>query len=168
MEHCYLVYIRSNDAVAASICDEQAAPSGRAIVFLVRCKNGWTRDLWDHVVQLQKSGHHDPRERLPNGTVMPQRGVLLKMYVDGPFGSSVKARWGDYSTVVIFAAGSGISFALSILEFVCLCMAGRDGKHLGGHPGSMGSKGYKTRRVRFVWLIREYGTWFSLSRPAAG
>ncbi|EEB87413.1 hypothetical protein MPER_15238, partial [Moniliophthora perniciosa FA553] len=70
------------------------------------------------------------------------------MFVDGPFGSSVRAKWGDYSTVVIFAAGSGVSFALSILEFVCLCLAGRDGKHLGGHPGSMGSKGYKTRRKR--------------------
>ncbi|KAL0581716.1 hypothetical protein V5O48_000298 [Marasmius crinis-equi] len=141
----------------ASICDHQAAPSGRAIVFLVRCKNGWTRDLWDHVVKLQNQGeNHVPGEKLPNGTVMPQRGVLLKMFVEGPFGSSAGARWGKYSTVMIFAAGSGVSFALSTLQFVCLCLAGRDGRKLGGHAGSWGSKGYKTQRIRFVWLIREY------------
>ncbi|KAK1236540.1 hypothetical protein PQX77_000233 [Marasmius sp. AFHP31] len=142
---------------SASICDHQAAPSGRAIVFLVRCKNGWTRDLWDHVVKLQNRGeNHVPGEKLPNGTVMPQRGVLLKMFVEGPFGSSSGARWGNYSTVVIFAAGSGVSFALSILQFVTLCLAGRDGRNLGGHAGSWGSKGYKTQRVRFIWLIKEY------------
>ncbi|KAF9264657.1 hypothetical protein L218DRAFT_925072 [Marasmius fiardii PR-910] len=141
----------------ASICDHQAAPSGRAIVFLVRCKGGWTRDLWDHVVKLQNQGeNHVPGEKLPNGTVMPQRGVLMKMFVEGPFGSSVGARWGNYSTVVIFAAGSGVSFALSVLEFVCLCLAGREGSKLGGHAGSWGTKGYKTQRVRFVWMIREY------------
>ncbi|KAG7092482.1 hypothetical protein E1B28_008834 [Marasmius oreades] len=141
----------------ASICDHQAAPSGRAIVFLVRCKGGWTRDMWDHVVKLQNQGeHHVPGEKLPNGTVMPQRGVLMRMFVEGPFGSSVGARWGNHSTVMIFAAGSGVSFALSVLEFVCLCLAGRDGSKLGGHAGSWGTKGYKTQRIRFVWMIREY------------
>ncbi len=88
---------------------------------------------------------------------MPPTGVLLRMFVDGPFGSSVRARWGEHSTVVIFVAGSGVSFGLSILEYVCLCLAGRDGKHLGGRSGGWSLKGFKTRRVKFVWMIREYG-----------
>ncbi len=89
---------------------------------------------------------------------MPKNGVLMRMFIDGPFGSAVRARWEDNATVVIFVAGSGVSFGLSILEYVCLCLAGRDGKHLGGRVGGWGRKGFATRRVRFVWLIREYGT----------
>lgn len=100
---------------------------------------------------------HIQGEKLPNSTTMPSTGVLLKMYVDGPFGSAVRARWGEHSTVVIFVAGSGVSFGLSILEYVCLCLAGRDGRYLGGRPGGWASKGFNTRRVKFVWMIREFG-----------
>ncbi|KAJ4474528.1 hypothetical protein C8R41DRAFT_897418 [Lentinula lateritia] len=142
----------------ASICDEQAASvAGRAIVFLVRCRNGWTRDLWNHVANMvSHNQQHIQGEKLPNSTTMPSTGVLLKMYVDGPFGSAVRARWGEHSTVVIFVAGSGVSFGLSILEYVCLCLAGRDGRYLGGRPGGWASKGFNTRRVKFVWMIREF------------
>ncbi|PBK96893.1 hypothetical protein ARMGADRAFT_962876 [Armillaria gallica] len=149
----------SHPFTVASICDEQApSNSGRAIVFLVRSKAGWTRDLWDYTIKLLSQGqNHPPGENPPNGTVMPKNGVLMRMFIDGPFGSAVRARWEDNATVVIFVAGSGVSFGLSILEYVCLCLAGRDGKHLGGRVGGWGRKGFATRRVRFVWLIREYG-----------
>ncbi|THU90704.1 hypothetical protein K435DRAFT_968535 [Dendrothele bispora CBS 962.96] len=142
----------------ASICDEQSPlTAGRAIIFLVRSKKGWTRDLWDHVAKLISTGqNHAPGEKPPNGTVMPSSGVLLKTYVEGPFGSVVRTKWESYSTTVIFVAGSGISFGLSVLEYVCLCLAGRSGKHLGGRTGGWGTQDFMTRRVRFVWLIREY------------
>ncbi|KAF5365736.1 hypothetical protein D9758_003291 [Tetrapyrgos nigripes] len=131
--------------------------ASRAIVFLVRSKKGWTRDLWDYVATLVGRGqNHDPDEKPPNGTVMPTTGVLLKMYVEGPFGSVVRTKWETYSTVVIFVAGSGVSFGLSILEYLCLCLAGRDGKYLGGRSGSWGTRSFMTRRVRFVWLMRDY------------
>lgn len=150
---------------AASICDEQAPnDSGRAIIFLIRSKKGWTFDLWDHVIGLSSRDEKlAPGEAPPKGTVMPNSGVLLRMYVDGPFGSSARARWGSHSTVLILVGGSGVSFGLSILEYVCLCLAGRDGRHLGGRPGGWGQKDYLTRRVRFVWLIREYGIYFPRS-----
>ena len=32
-----------------------------------------------------------------------------------------------------------------------------DGRYLGGKKGGWGQPGFKTRRVRFVWLVREYG-----------
>ncbi|KAF5377054.1 hypothetical protein D9757_007741 [Collybiopsis confluens] len=148
----------SHPFTTASICDEQAgSAAGRAIVFLVRCRTGWTRDLWNHVANMiHEHKQHVEGETLPNSTVLPSTGVLLKMYVDGPFGSAARARWGDHSSVVIFVAGSGVSFGLSILEYVCLCLAGRDGKYLGGRPGGWAAKGFKTRRVKFVWMIREY------------
>ncbi|KAF9053720.1 hypothetical protein BDZ89DRAFT_1153422 [Hymenopellis radicata] len=150
--------VLSHPFTTASICDEEApSDSGRAIVFLVRSRRGWTRDLWDFVLQLVSRGeNHVPGEKPPNGTVMPNHGVLLRMFVDGPFGSAVRAKWESHSTVIIFVAGSGVSFGLSVLEYVCLCLAGRDGRHLGGRAGGWGKRGFATRRVRVVWLIREF------------
>lgn len=143
----------------ASICDEQSpTDAGRAIIVLIRAKSGWTKDLWDHVSSLLMHGeNHAPGEKPPNGTIMPSFGVLLRMYVEGPFGSAVRASYGSYSTIMIVAGGSGVSFGLSVLQYVTLCLAGRDGKHLGGKAGGWGRKGFKTRRVRFIWIIREFG-----------
>jgi hypothetical protein len=151
--------IDTHPFTSASICDDQAtSEAGRAIVFLVRSKNGWTRQLRELVLSLSSRGEVlAPGENTPPGTIMPPNGVLLKMYVDGPFGSSVRAHWGSHSTVLIIVGGSGVSFGMSILEYVCLCLAGRDGKRLGGRPGGWGREGYSTQRVRFVWLVREFG-----------
>jgi hypothetical protein len=151
--------VQSHPFTCGSICDEQAPEdAGRALVFFIRAKNGWTRQLWNKVVKLTSRGQlHPPGERPPIGTQPPTRGVLLRMYVDGPFGSVVRAKWEHHSTVLIVAGGSGVSFGLSLLIYTCMCLAGRDGKHLGGRPGGWGMKGYRPTRVRFVWIVREFG-----------
>lgn len=147
----------SHPFTAAAVCDEQNGDSGRELVFLIRAKQGWTKELWDNVVKLMaRHQSHPLGERPTKGTEMPPRGVLMRMYIDGPFGSSVRARWGSHSTVLIVAGGSGVSFGLSILEFISMCLSGRDGKHLGGRPGGWGKKSFSTNRVRFVWLVREF------------
>lgn len=140
------------------------AEAGREMVLLIRAKKGWTRRLWELIFALQARGESvAPGESLPPGHSPPPRvsgaphaGVLLRTLVDGPFGSSVRARWGAYSSILIVAGGSGVSFGLSIFEYVCLCMAGRDGQFLGGRRGGWGMPGWKSQRVRFVWLVREY------------
>ncbi|KAI0748209.1 ferric reductase like transmembrane component-domain-containing protein [Daedaleopsis nitida] len=143
----------------ASVCDEQNQyDDGRVLVFLIRAKNGWTKDLWDAVaLMISRGQQYVADEKLPRYSQLPNRGVLLRACVDGPYGSSVRASWGDYSSVLIVSGGSGVSYALSVLQYVCLCMAGRDGRFLGGRRGGYGQKGYKTTRVRFVWLVREFG-----------
>ena len=145
----------------ASICDEQNPyDDGRVLVFLIRAKGGWTQDLWNTVAMMLSRGQQYVRsESLPR-CEMPSRGVLLRACVDGPYGSSVRASWGSYATVLVVAGGSGVSYALSVLQYVCLCMAGRDGRFLGGQPGGHGHPSFKTTRVRFVWLVREFGTSF--------
>ncbi|KAL5511241.1 hypothetical protein ACEPAH_4456 [Sanghuangporus vaninii] len=173
----------------ASVCDEQAAlhadpdtasedgngnvkkrvvraEAGREVVFFVRAKKGWTKRLWDLVSSLQAQGLASaPGEDLPEGYSPPlaqdsrTRGVVLRALVDGPFGTAGRTKWGKYSSVFIVAGGSGVAFGLSVLEYVCLCIAGRDGRFLGGYPGGwgVGPKGaWITQRVRFVWLVREY------------
>jgi len=147
----------SHPFTVASVCDEHGPDAGRIMVLLIRTKNGWTRDLLDAVVKLTTSRQSHPHGEHPNkGAEMPNRGVLMRMYVDGPFGSSARARWGTHSTVLVVAGGSGVSFGLSVLEYVCMCLSGRDGRHLGGRPGGWGKKGFATSRVRFVWLVREF------------
>ena len=148
----------SHPFTVASICDAQTPHhSARELVFFIRAKKGWTKDLWDMVCRLTAHGVKYPQgEHIP-ACPLPQKGVLMRGYVDGPFGSAARARWGDHSTVLLCAGGSGVSFALSILEYVCMCMAGRDGKELGGRPGGYGKPWFKTRRVRFVWIVREFG-----------
>ncbi|EGN95939.1 hypothetical protein SERLA73DRAFT_185371 [Serpula lacrymans var. lacrymans S7.3] len=125
---------------------------------LIRAKGGWTQDLWNAITRLTEQGLRNPPNEEPpeNFTGRMSYGVLLRAYVDGPFGSSIRARWGDHSTVLIVAGGSGVSFGLSILQYICLCLSGRDGRYLGGRPGGWGKKRLLTTRVRFIWLVREY------------
>ncbi|RDB21080.1 Ferric/cupric reductase transmembrane component 1 [Hypsizygus marmoreus] len=139
-----------------SVYDEHSLTN--VLVFLIRSKTGWTRKLWQYVSKLYAEDEIYPAPQIfPEATIMPKSGVLLKMYVEGPFGSSVRAQWGSHSTILVVVGGSGVSFGLSILEFACLCLAGRDGKQLGAKPAWWGSRGFSMRRVRFVWLIREFG-----------
>jgi hypothetical protein len=122
------------------------------IELIIRAQKGFTLKLWDTIVRLS-SGSDYLREK---GGNRPRKGAFVKADVDGPFGSSVRARWGVNSTFLIITGGSGISFGTSLLQYVCMCISGRDGKELGSLPGGLGHGDFKTTRVRFVWLVREY------------
>lgn len=158
---------------------------GCELVFIVRAKSGWTHRLFECVKDMIMHGEALPAgEKLPPGYTLPPlissslpptpsspsalshsnhpnskitNGVLLRTFIDGPFGSSARGKWGSYSTALIVCGGSGVSFGISVLQYLCLCLAGRDGRTLGGRPGGWGMKGFKMRRVRFVWVVREYG-----------
>jgi hypothetical protein len=155
----YISKLTSHPFTCASICDQKApGDSGRVIRFLIRAKAGWTKDLWNTVVSLTTQFKtHAPGEKPPGDVEMPKNGVLLRMFVDGPFGSSSRARWNSHSTVLIVAGGSGVSFGLAVLEYICLCLAGRDGEQLGGRSSGWGRRDFRTTRVRFIWLVREFG-----------
>ena len=166
----FLLYIpsisrfTSHPFTCASICDEQVqSDKGRLMVFLVRARKGWTKDLWNTVAGMIASQSRGDTSSL-NSTSLPTRGVILRAFVDGPFGSSVRARWGDHSTAVIVTGGSGVSFGLSVLQYLCHCLSGRDGRSLGWRPGGWGQMAFRMKRVRFIWLVREYGQY--ILRPA--
>jgi FAD binding domain-containing protein len=151
----------SHPFTVASVCDTQKLGNdGRTIAFLIRAKNGWTKDLWTTVVGLLSHGQRHPPNEVSEGTILPTTGVLLKAWVDGPFGSPVRTNWSLYSTAVIVSGGSGASFAISVLEYLCLCMAGRDGRSLGGTMGRRDS--FSMRRIRFIWILRDFGELLSV------
>ncbi|KAG9045189.1 hypothetical protein FS837_006859 [Tulasnella sp. UAMH 9824] len=170
---------QSHPFTVASVSDTAIAGShGREMVLVIRAKKGFTKQLWDEIRRRSgigkngsstslvdkkskgssdhsspKGGYFDPE----NGEKQhPCAGVIFRAYVDGPFGSSVRAHWGSHSSVVIICGGSGVSFGTAILEYLCLCLSGRDGRSLGGKSGGVGKDSFVTRRVRFVWLVREY------------
>lgn len=126
-----------------------------ALVFLVRVKSGFTRNLWDQVTYLCSRGlvcstndllHADARP--------PDSGALLRMNVDGPFGSAERVKWNTYSGAVIVVAGSGVSYGLSILESLCRLIRQRKKRLEQGEWGSFDST---MARARFVWIVQEFG-----------
>ena len=144
----------SHPFTCASVCDEQKlGDDGRTITFLIRAKNGWTKNLWTTVVSLLADGRQHPARESPGEIVLPSSGVLLRAWVDGPFGSPERTDWSLYSSAVVICGGSGVSFGVSVLEFLCLCMAGRDGRYLGGNVGKVSA----IRRIRFIWILRDFG-----------
>lgn len=146
----------SHPFTVASIADEQmTTDDGRIILFLIRAKAGWTKDLWDTVVRLNVANKKHPQNEVRQGMPLPSIGVVMRAWVDGPFGSSARTNWGTFSSVLIVSGGSGVSFGLSVLEYLCLCMSGRDGKYLGGNTG-WGKTPVRTERIRFVWMLREF------------
>jgi hypothetical protein len=146
----------SHPFTVGSVCDQQSCnPAGRILIFFIRAKAGWTKTLWDTVVALSvRNKFHCDGEAPPDGTYPPSRGILLRTFVEGPFGSVARTDWIEYSSVLIVAGGSGVSFGLSVLVYLCLCMSGRDSRFLGG-PSKPFSR---VSRVRFVWLAREFCT----------
>jgi FAD-binding domain/Ferric reductase NAD binding domain len=136
-------------ASISHILQKGATASVQVVELLVRAKGGFTRDLWNEVYRLSNL----PRNEAP---LQPTIGALLKVQLDGPFGSVSRTRWGNFSTILIICGGSGVSFGIAILEFLCLCMSGQKPSTLGSSPGGLGYSNFRTRRVRFVWLVREY------------
>ena len=125
------------------------------IVLLVKSRKGLTRQLFDLVrtrslENVGLNGSVDKRLSLASmrsaegGMQVPP--VYVRAWVDGPMGSACRTRWGDFSTVLIICGGSGISFGVSICDYVCRMMA-----------GSL-NKASHTQRVRLCWVVREYGT----------
>jgi hypothetical protein len=110
---------------------------GSEVVLLVRAQQGFSKALWDHVVRKRRKDE--------NGGA----GVNLRAMVSMPMGSTARVSWGAYETLTIVCGGTGISF-VSVLEYACRMMSSREDPK------------WKTTRVRFVWIMREFGAFLSL------
>ena len=109
---------------------------GSEVVLLVRAQKGFSRALWDHVAAQRRRAQH------------AHEATTLRTLVSWPMGSAGRANWGAYESLVIVCGGTGISFGISVLENACtrLVEAQREG-----------DKRWRGTRVRFVWIMREYG-----------
>jgi len=115
------------------------------LVLLIKARRGLTRKLYDLVHRRSENAMTPNSKR---GSVVPlATPVYVRARVDGPMGSSGRIRWNNFATVLIICGGSGVSFGLSVCEHLCKQMSNRD---------RFNSSNSKTRRVRFVWIVREY------------
>lgn len=134
----------------------------RTMVLLLRARKGFTKQLWEHVrrkrqLQVKAAIQADSASAVngPNFAAIGKSttGVHMRAIVDGPYGSVGRVKWGAHSTIVIICGGSGVSFGMSVLEHLCACIAGAAAL---GRAGK-GGRGFHTQRVRFVWIMREFG-----------
>ncbi|GJJ14283.1 hypothetical protein Clacol_008547 [Clathrus columnatus] len=141
---------QSHPFTVSSACNQgSAGTDAQDVVLVIRAQSGFTKNLYDHVEKLRAGDSRGDQPDFP--FIPPNEGVLLRAYVGGPFGSSVRVRWTTYSTVVIIAGGSGCSYAASVLEHVTACIAGKKDMTLAGRENAG-----QIKRVRFVWLVREF------------
>lgn len=137
------------------------------LVLLIKARKGITRKLYNIVrhrslaalgingardKRLSLASMQDPGAGNQNGLSVPP--VYLRALVDGPMGSACRVRWGEYSSVLVICGGSGVSFGMTVCDWVTRRMAQQKNRS---------TKGWKTQRVRFCWVAREFG---QLSRAA--
>lgn len=138
----------------------------REIVLIIKARKGFTAKLYEHIreklyaaagVSIDKKVGQPLSSLMKLGETSPPP-VLLRAMLDGPFGSAARAKPSLHHTVVLICGGTGVSYGASCLEDLCNTMA--DLEHMGSSSRSAsGLKNFKTRRVRFVWIVREFSRW---------
>ena len=148
--------------------DAGSGAGGSTVTLLISTRRGFTHRLYNSIVNKRKRLLYgsDSRYSLDKTTASSQQpaGVLIRAQTYLPTGSAGRARWDDFSTVVLVAAGTGITYALSVLQHLCYQMASKDAAARGEEPAwSRRVKGAQRKRkptsvgrVRFVWILREY------------
>ncbi|CEQ39536.1 SPOSA6832_01047, partial [Sporobolomyces salmonicolor] len=137
--------IASIDSRAKGVAPLGSGSTGLAksseVVLLVRAQKGFSRALWDYVVKAR-------RQKELRGAVAAEvaKGVNLRALVGWPMGSAGRVSWGAYESLTIVAGGTGITFGISVLEYACTRIMRK-----------MEDPKWKTSRVRFVWILREFG-----------
>lgn len=148
------------------------ARGGSEVVLLMSTRRGFTRRLYNSILEKRKrvvrGGGGDAAYSSDKDASTPSAssagGVLIRAQTYLPSGSAARAQWEDHSTVVLVAAGMGVTYVMSVLEHLCLQMAAKDAALRGEEPSwAEAGKGGKSKkltnvnRVRFVWILREYG-----------
>lgn len=109
------------------------------MVLLIKARKGLTRQLYNRVRERSEAIMRASDSKA-GSTAAP---IYMRALVDGPMGSAGRVRWGDFATVLLVCGGTGVSFGLAVLEHMCKAIQRGDFKS-------------KTRRVRFLWVAREY------------
>ncbi|KAM0753167.1 hypothetical protein T439DRAFT_378880 [Meredithblackwellia eburnea MCA 4105] len=128
----------------------QSASTGSELVLLIRAQKGFSKALWNHVEKKR-------REKEAAGAQGAElaKGVNLRAMVSWPMGSAGRVSWDAFESILIVCGGTGITFGISVLEYLCRKMARQNAiRRGGGAPGKKNT--LKTTRVRFIWILREH------------
>ncbi|RSH80974.1 uncharacterized protein EHS24_008405 [Apiotrichum porosum] len=111
------------------------------MVLIIKARKGLTRQLYDLVRERSEASMQAATKQ--GGMVTKAAPVFVRAKIDGPMGSAGRVRWRDYSSILIICGGTGVSFGIAVCDFLTQMMARGEFKN-------------KTRRIRFVWVAREY------------
>jgi hypothetical protein len=130
---------RDRDIESASFISSLSVPlRSSEMVLMVRPYSGLTRRLAEY--HSEWLSRPCPNASLPS--------TSLTAYLDGPYGSP--PAWEDYESIILVATSTGVSFILSIMDCLeQLCFSD--------------SSQFKTRTVRFIWMVRHIDPQFELS-----
>lgn len=134
---------------------------GSELVLLMSVRKGFTRRLFKSILQKRRRLVGNGSENYSKDAPSTPLGVLIRAQTYLAAGSAARVHWDDFSTVVLIAAGTGVTYTVSVLQHLCHMMAAKDAALRGEAPaGSHGNKRNKptnVARVRFIWVFREYG-----------
>lgn len=118
------------------------------IVLIIKARNGTTRKLYDYVREQYEKTMVPDRNSHRMSVIPEAKPIHVRARIEGPMGSSGRIAWTEYTNVLMVCGGSGVTFGLAMTDYLSSIMS---------EPGYAG----KTKRVRFVWIVREYAeiTW---------
>lgn len=121
---------------------------GSELVLLIRAQKGFSKDLWDYVAKNRQAKGSSGAP-----TLEIVKGVSMRALVSLPLGSAGRVTYDDYESLLIICGGTGITFGIAVLEHACRRMA-RVASLSRARHGTDAK--LKTRRIRFVWILKEF------------
>lgn len=129
---------KHHDAEHNGLLSSCSTPPTNDMVLMIRSHSGLTKRLADYYSKWLSLP-------CPNAS---RPCSSLTAYIDGPYGSP--PTWEDYENITLIASSTGVSFILSILEYLeQLCF--------NGHPR------LRTQHIRFIWANRHIEPQFEAS-----
>lgn len=120
---------KNNDVEHNGLLSSHLSLPGNDMVLMIKAHHGLTRRLADYHSEWLS-------QPCPNSS---RPSPSLTAFLDGPYGNP--PTWEDYESIVLVATSTGVSFILSILDYLeQLCFEGQ--------------ARLRTQQIRFIWINR--------------
>ncbi|KAL1595843.1 ferric-chelate reductase Frp1 [Paraconiothyrium brasiliense] len=119
----------SQDAEEHGLLPTDSMEQDNDMILMIKAHDGLTKRLADY---------HDEWRSLPCPNAS-QPSSSLVAFLDGPYGNT--PAWEEYESILMLSTSTGVSFMLSILNYLEYLSFANDGR-------------LRTRQIRFVWANR--------------
>ncbi|KAF1994477.1 hypothetical protein P154DRAFT_447515, partial [Amniculicola lignicola CBS 123094] len=120
---------KKQDVEQNNLLSQAATDVQNDMILMIKTHSGFTRRLTDYYRRWLALP-------CPNAS---RSSYSLTAFVDGPFG--FPPEWKDFESLFLIATSTGVSFTLSILDYLAQLCRG-------------GDAAVCTKRVRFLWVVR--------------
>ena len=124
---------------------------GRGIILFAKVAGDWTRKINAIATageeMIERTEQEVPDQAQPEASLDRDQCLQVQVLLDGPYGG-LKLDLAEYQTVLIFAGGSGVTFALGCIE-----EAMRRSHDSGAER--------RLRHLQLVWAVKDLGQYMS-------